>query len=876
MAYALMQNAFLSGELSPDVSARINIEAYASGAAEIYNAFVDYRGGVMNRAGTQWVFVAPTTNAGYTTGQEDWTPHLLPFVYSDDQSMVIIMSERGLYFISDGAPVLGSSTAITAITQASPGVVTAAGHGLVDTDFAYIRNVAGMTEVNNRYFYIDGVVGDTFQLRDLFTSAPVNTAVYGAYTSGGFVQRVYRVIPSPAIDPNDLWSFKAVQIRDQLIFVSPFYPPKLVTRVSNTNWTIVDIDFESSTAAPTGLSENASFTGSGTTYTYVVTATDSETGIESEASAEEQADLDYWPTPEDNIRIEWSAVTGAEFYSIYRAPVTPGRGDPAGTLKGLIGQTRGLKFDDHQIGPNYSITPPKARNPFNATGKYPSSVTFAQQRVFYAGTVNRPFKAWATPVGDFTSLDTSQPPRDTDSIQFELASTRADPIKNLLAMPGGLLAFTTEAVYHIYGGADGSPLTPYNINADPVSRFGAGDLPPIGVGFHVLYTQINGGLIRDLQYNFYAASYESTDITILASHLFKDMKIMRWAYSEVPHKIVWAVRNDGKLLSLTYVPEQNIFAFALHSMQGFIRDVCVIPEGEEDVLYLAVCRPYLDEITPFNTDWALYTATIERMRSRQIMTIEDAWFLDNGLNSTLTLGTAAIKIAAATGVGVAVEDIDAQNSFSASVVGRIIRAGGGMMEITAKTDANNVTVTITRPITNLFPDGTPMLVGPDKWSMDIPFSTFRGLWHLEGQEVMVLADGGVQGPFTVEDGAITLDDPASYVVIGISYKSRLKTLRPAIDDSDGSTQEKRKNIPSVMMRMSQTRGVKIGPNYDELDTWNPRIVQPLGQPPPLVTGDEHVIIGGTWNEEGQICIEQSDPLPMSILGLVEEVEFGDS
>lgn len=876
MSYALMQNAFLSGELSPDVSARVNIEAYQQGAAEIYNCIVDYRGGVLNRAGTQWVFVAATTNIGYTTGQQDWTPHLIPFIYSDEQSQVLILSERGVYFISNGAPVLKSSTAITGVSKADPGIVTSPAHGLADGDYVYIRSVGGMTQVNNRYFYVDGAGVNTFQLRDLYSGLAVDTTGYSTYTSGGFAQEVFRFIPSPLISPSELWSFKIVQIRDQLIFVSPYHPPKIATRISNTNWTFVDIDFISNTPIPTGVTLDPTFTGSGTTYSYVVTATNESTGIESQASAEAQISRAYWPTAVDNIRVEWTIGSDIAFYSIYRAPVTPSRGDPAGTLKGLIGQTRGTKFDDHQIIANYALTPPKAKNPFDGAGKYPSCVTFIQQRVVYAGTLNRPFKAWVTPVGDFTSMDKSQPPRDTDSLVFELASKRADPIKNLLAMPGGLLAFTTEAVYHIYGGADGAPLTPSNINSDPVSRFGAGDLPPIGVGFHVLYTQNDGGLIRDLQYDFYAASYESTDITVLASHLFKDMKIMRWAYAEVPWKVLWAVRDDGKLLSLTYVPEQNVFAFALHAMQGFIRDVCVVPEGDEDVLYLAVCRPYLTTTTPFNTPAGVYTATIERMRSREIVTIEDAWFLDNGLNSTLTPGLAAIKILEATGTGITVEDIKELGSFTGSVVGRIIRAGGGMMRITAKANNNSITVDILRPVTTVFPNGKPMIVGPAAWFMNAEFSTFTGLWHLETMQVMALADGGVQGPFTVANGSITLDTPASYVVIGLSYQSRLKTLKPAIEDSEGSTQHKRKNIPSVMLRLAQSRGVEIGPNYEETQTWNPRTDEPLGQPPSLVTGDENVIIDGTWNESGQICIKQDLPLPMAVLGLVKDINIGDT
>lgn len=881
MAYSLIQNSFLAGELSPDISARVNIEAYAAGAAEIFNCFVDYRGGVLNRAGTQWVFIVQCGNEGYSTTDEDMNPRLVPFIYEEEQAIMLVFAGGGLYFMSDGAPLLGESIAIDTITNADPGVVT------LDSDYTdesspivYISGVGGMTELNGRYFKTNAVgAPGNYNLRDIYNGDYLDTSSFGVYTSGGTAQAVYRILPSDLnMGTSVFWALKFIQIRDTMIIVSPFEPPKLLTRTTPTDWTITDITFESSTVAPTNVSLDANFTGSGTTYAYVVTATDRDTGVESLPTSQETISKDYWPNARDSVKIEWDEITGAAFYSIYRASVVQGRLVHTGSLKGLIGQTRGDSFNDDQIAPNYSITPPKERNPFDTTDHYPSCVTVIQQRVAYAGTINRPYKAWLTPVGDFTSLNSSQPPRDTDSLTFELASTRADPIKNLLAMTGGLLAFTAEAVYHIYGGADGSPLTPNNINSDPVSHFGAGDVIPIAVGFHVLYTQNDNSIIRDLQYNFFATSYESTDITILASHFFKDMRIVKWAYSNRPWKVVWAVRNDGKLLSLTYVPEQNVFAFALHETNGFVLDIATIPEHGEDVPYLIICRSYKDSVgAPFNPAFDEHVATIERMRSRVISEIEDAWFLDNALNSTLTAGTGVIHIEILTETTATIEDIEGANSFTGSVVDRVIRAAGGMLKITAKTNNNLVTVEILRPMTQVNDPGFPIIVGEDNWSMVAEFSTFSGLWHLEDKEVWALADGGVQGPFTVVDGSITLDSPASYVVIGLKYESRLKTLRPEMTlQNNGSIQGKRKNISSVMMRMTQTRGIEIGPNFEEMDTWNPRVIQPLGQPPPLVTGDEHCIIAGTWNEEGQVCLRQAHPLPMQVLGLVPEIEIGDT
>lgn len=75
---------------------------------------------------------------------------------------------------------------ITAITKASPPVVTAAAHGFEDGDLVTIYGVAGMTELNNRTFMVDDKNTNTFELQDL-TGTDIVGAGYTTYTSGGYV-----------------------------------------------------------------------------------------------------------------------------------------------------------------------------------------------------------------------------------------------------------------------------------------------------------------------------------------------------------------------------------------------------------------------------------------------------------------------------------------------------------------------------------------------------------------------------------------------------------------------------------------------------------------------------------------------------------------
>jgi len=74
-----------------------------------------------------------------------------------------------------------SATNITAATKANPCQITAATHGLTTGDRVFIKNVVGMTEINNLQFVVTVIDVDTFTLDD------INSSAYTTYTSGGTV-----------------------------------------------------------------------------------------------------------------------------------------------------------------------------------------------------------------------------------------------------------------------------------------------------------------------------------------------------------------------------------------------------------------------------------------------------------------------------------------------------------------------------------------------------------------------------------------------------------------------------------------------------------------------------------------------------------------
>src|SRR5262249_39548126 len=151
-------------------------------------------------------------------------------------------------------------------------------------------------------------------------------------------------------------------------------------------------------------------------------------------------------------------------------------------------------------------------------------------------------------------------------------------IKSMLAMPGGLVMLTSRQAWQVNGGSAGAALTPIDVTANAQAYNGASDVPPIVANYDILYVQSKGSIVRDLSYNFYTNIYTGTDISILSSHLFFGFQITEWAFAEEPFKVVWAIRNDGVMLSLTFLKEQEVVGWAHHTTLGDYKSVATITE----------------------------------------------------------------------------------------------------------------------------------------------------------------------------------------------------------------------------------------------------------------------------------------------------------
>lgn len=197
----------------------------------------------------------------------------------------------------------------------------------------------------------------------------------------------------------------------------------------------------------------------------------------------------------------------------------------------------------------------------------PTVPAFFQQRLALAAPTSNPQTIYFSQPGHYFNYDISTPVQDDNAITASIISGQLNNIKAMVPQPGGLIVITDGASFLINGGTLGSPITPASITANAQSFLGCNDIPPIVVNYDILYVQSKGSSVRDSSYNFYANVFTGSDISIISSHLFLGYQLVEWCWAEEPYKIIWAVRNDGSLLSLTFIKEQEFQAWAHHDTE---------------------------------------------------------------------------------------------------------------------------------------------------------------------------------------------------------------------------------------------------------------------------------------------------------------------
>jgi hypothetical protein len=155
--------------------------------------------------------------------------------------------------------------------------------------------------------------------------------------------------------------------------------------------------------------------------------------------------------------------------------------------------------------------------------------------------------------------------------------------------------------------------------------------------------------------------------------------------------------------------------------------------------------------------------------------------------------------------------------------------------------------------------------------IDTGADTTIELAHLEGEEVAVLGDGGVQASKTVSSGVITIDEASTTVHAGFAVEYKVEPMRMDTMTPAGTTRSSISQIPELVISFYKTGGAQYGDGTNTYDIkW--RTTEDYDSPPDLFTGDKKVNFGGGFTTEKNVIISGSQPLPCTVRAIIPRIK----
>jgi hypothetical protein len=653
-------------------------------------------------------------------------------------------------------------------------------------------------------------------------------------------------VASPYLEA-ELFDIQWVQINDVMYIVHPLHPVHKLSRLSDTNWTLAEVQWtfpaalpqniSATTITPSGTTGTVTLTASAATFTaenvggyYVIVHKRSSTSeIKTFATNGSSAALRVIGNWAFNTYKTWTATVAVErqqlgsgVWETIRSYA--GNSDRNISTTGYETQECSLRVtvSNRTVGTAADVAYIEATDPsvygvvkitgftsstvvtgtvvkdlFAATATtfwaegawsdrrgHPRTVVMHEQRLVFGGTANNAQTIWGSAINDFENFRLGV--NDDESFEFGIASIETNPINWMISQQA--LFVGTSGYEYVVQGSNESPLTPSNVNVRPQSHFGSKYESAVLANEVTLFVQRQGRKIREFVYQFESDRYVSPDLTLLADHVTEGT-IIQTAFQQQPDAIVWVVTGNGTLAGMTYERSQNVVGWHRHTTQGTYESVACIYGPAGDEVWVAVNRTV-------NGSTVRY---VERF--------------DPGYR----------------------EDLESEVKTEWVYLDSAIRFSGS------------------------------------------PATTFV-VPHLTGKTVDVLADGSpVQGK-VLAGTTLTLDIAASDVVVGLPYTSEIRTM--PLDPGnlqDGSAQGRQFKVHRLTLRIYKSLGgeVEVEPGvWDVLDFRSTSDL--MDESPPPFTGDKQLMLSRPYETKGTIAIRQRQPMPFTLLAVVSKFDvYGD-
>jgi hypothetical protein len=838
-----------AGEFTPRLAARTDFAKYPNGLETCLNIIPLAEGGAMRRSSTR--FVCATKDPAVKS-------RLRRFQFSTEQAYMIEMGDRYMRFmrhqgqitadVITGAIVNGTfntdlsgwtdkdTGGSAASTWVTPGYMSLLGDGsayaweqqtlaglTVGADYSLMFEVIGTPgdEVGLRVGTSDGaldVVGDEFfavgyhcytfraTAATLYLGFLHNAAKRINIDNVSFLNGAPIEIATPYLAA-DLYQIEGPQSADVLYLFHTSYPTYKLQRFGHDAWSLVKVfwqdgPWEDMNETTTTLTPSA-VTGNGITITASsgVGINDGRGFLQSDVGRLVRID-----NPASGINWGWGIITG-------------------------VASTTSVSLN---VGRAFAATTADARwrlGAWSGTTGYPSCAAFFEQRLFAANTSGKPQTLWASNTGDFEVMSPDSATsaglwdgtvEDDDALDYTISGDDVQSIRWLSPGEDTLAIGTASGEWT--PSSTGAVLTPTDIAIRQQTTHGSARVQPVRVGNVVLFVQRAGRKVREFGFEYTIDGYQAVDLTRLAQHITKG-GIVEMTYAEEPNSLIYGVRADGTLLTMTYRREEDVVGWARHIIGGvYSADIAVLPLGKARAESVSSI-PGADGEGQVENSEDRDEVWVQVLRVVAGQTVRYIEVLEKDFEGPL------------------------RGDYSTDALWR-----AAMIE--AQKDVYYADSIITY-------DG-------------LPTSAISGLDHLEGETVKVLADGAIHPDCVVSGGAITLEREASVVQVGLGYTHRAKYLKMDAGAVAGTAVGKTKVIDALTFVLLDSMTLSFGTALGDLYSTDFRQVSDaVNSAIPLFTGEVRYEVKNGWETDPRVIYESDDPVPFTVLAIAPEIVTQD-
>lgn len=544
---SVIQTNFTAGEISPRLLGRVDVSKYANSAKTMENAYPLVHGGAKRRPGLKWAASAKN---------HDKLARLIPFIFSRTQAFHLEFGDQYIRFYTAAGQVLTGTVPYEIV---SPYLETQ----LADLHFVQSADTMFITHPSHAMRKLVRYANTNWKLSPVTFSVPPSeeigdrpaTTITLSATSGAGVTvtagaaafldaDVGRHIESSAgralITAYTDTTHVTVQVLDAFAVVGP---------IASGSWKITESPKTTCTASAAGP------VGVGITLTLGANG--------------------WKETAQVNHEGKYVEINGGlvEITEITSDTVTDG------IVRSALSGTTTAPSESWAIRENI----------WNATDGYPRAVSLFEQRLLAGGSTQYPQTISGSKLAEYPNFADGS--ADDDGFSFTIAADQVNSIEHI-AQLRDLILLTSGGEFSMGGGNDAA-LTATNVRIKSQTAYGCNTCRPVRVGNEIIFIQRGGRKVRSIGFRFDADAYAAPDLSVLAEHITdggSDGGIYEMAYSQEPDQVVWMVRGDGVLPTMSIDRDQDAIGFARQVTDGDFESISSIPHDDTNQVAVLVAR----------------------------------------------------------------------------------------------------------------------------------------------------------------------------------------------------------------------------------------------------------------------------------------------